>query len=71
MFFATSEDEPTFFVSAADIEDLCFLISAALERLYQSQHHRAIKAIPMGSFEHETPWAIVPQSLIAQLAAAP
>jgi hypothetical protein len=70
MLFATSEDEPTFFVSAVSSDDLWSAVSVAIEDMYLSRHMVEVTAIPTdsGDYAHR-PWAIVPKSLLAQLAA--
>lgn len=66
MFFATSEDEPTLFVSAVDAASLFNMLPLALADLYKSAHNVEIRAFPTskGEFGHK-PWAIVPVDLLA------
>ncbi len=69
MFFATSDDEPAFFVSAVDADDLRSAVTVALEDLYLTLHYLEVKAIPLdGGDDGEKPWAIVPSSVLAHLA---
>ncbi len=67
VFFATSEDEPTFFVSAVNAADLYSAIPLALEDMFRARH-LDVAAIPTskGDFAHR-PWAIVPRELLAQV----
>lgn len=72
MFFATSEDEPTFFVSALDASTLFRMLPIALADLYKSTHNVEVRAFPTskGEFGHK-PWAIVPLDLIASRSVHP
>ncbi len=67
MFFATSEDEPTFFVSAVSADQLWLAIPAALEDLFQE-----MAAFPTnkGTFASR-PWALVPKELMRAKALEP
>lgn len=70
MFFATCENEPTFFISATSLVDVWKAIPCALEYMYDSKYHQAVKAIPTDQGKlGNRPWAVVPQGLIAQKAA--
>ena len=72
VFFATSEDEPTFFVSAVDAEDLWSAIGLAIEDMYLCRHNIVAKAIPMEGTDYaHRPWAVVPIELIAQISHNP
>lgn len=70
MFFATSEDEPTFFVSAKSADALYKAIPAALKSLFQERDHVEAAVFPTnrGTFAVKK-WAVVPKALMAARAA--
>jgi hypothetical protein len=66
LFFATSEDEPTLFVSAVSAEDLLEATAVAIEKIFQMRNVN-VSAIPAErGMSEKQPWAIVPRELIAQ-----
>lgn len=69
MFFATSEDEPTFFVTAMNVNALYELIPLAIEDMFRDRNGIKISAFPTdrGDFGHK-PWAIVPEELLVKAA---
>ena len=69
LFFATSEDEPSFFVSATGADDIWVAIPCALEDMFRDRDDLEIVAFPTnkGDFAHK-PWAIVPKKLCAAVA---
>jgi hypothetical protein len=65
MFFATSEDEPTFFVSTTSMEALNDAVRVALEELFSSRNHEIVAAIPTDKGDAEKkPWAIIPKEAL-------
>jgi len=65
MFFATSEDEPTFFVSTTSRETLEEAVRCALEKLYIERDNRDVAALPTdGGTLESRPWAIIPKEAI-------
>lgn len=69
MFFATSEDEPSFFVTATNVRDLYELIPLAIQDMFRDRNGLEISAFPTdrGEVGHK-PWAIVPMELFARAA---
>ena len=64
LFFASSNDEPGFFLCVTRSDQLWDAIPLALEDYFRSKN-QAVSAIPTQSAQlHTTPWAIVPQGLI-------
>lgn len=70
MFFATCDNEPTFFIAATSLADVWKCIPCAIEYMFDSKYHLAVKAIPtdQGCIGNK-PWAVVPRDLLAQKAA--
>ena len=67
MFFATSEDEPTFFVSTTNRASLREAVRCALESLFSSRDHKIVAALPTDKeYGENQPWAIVPKEALAQ-----
>jgi hypothetical protein len=66
MFFASCENEPTFFVSAVGLPNLWAALPSAIEYLYSSKYHIDVKAFPLeqGNFGAK-PFALVPHDLLA------
>ncbi len=68
MFFATSEDEPTFFVSTTSAESLVEAVRCALEDLYKGRH-KSVAAVPLDKGDAgRKPWAIVPKTILEERA---
>lgn len=65
MFFATSEDEPTFFVSAKSADALYKTIPAALESLFHERDRVDAAAFPTNRGTFGEKWAVVPKALMA------
>lgn len=65
MYFATSEDEPTFFVSTTSRDTLEEAVRCALEKLYIERDHQDVAALPTdrGTLESR-PWAIIPKQVL-------
>ena len=65
MFFATSEDEPTFFVSTTSMAALNDAVRIALEQLFIDRDHRTVTALPTNKGNaDQKPWAIVPRDAL-------
>jgi hypothetical protein len=65
MFFATSEDEPTFFVSTTSRDSLEEAVRCALEKLYDERDHQHVAALPTNRGTQESrPWAIIPKQAL-------
>ena len=65
MFFATSEDEPTFFVSTTSRETLEEAVRCALEKLFIERDNQDVAALPTNRGTMESrPWAIIPKQAI-------
>jgi hypothetical protein len=66
VFFASSEDEPTFFVSALSMDEVWAAIPCALEHMSLSRDHLKVRAIPTdkGDFANRQ-WTLVPTELLA------
>jgi hypothetical protein len=66
VFFATSADEPTFYVSATSLDNLVAALPWAIEHMIRSRDHFEVAAIPTdkGNITRKA-WALVPKELIA------
>jgi hypothetical protein len=66
MFFATSEDEPTFFVATTSVAAMNDAVRMALEDLFNSRDHTDVTPVPTdrGSAEDKL-WAIIPKEALA------
>lgn len=69
MFFATSEDEPTFFLAETSLDALWEALPCAVEHMFEQRGHIPVYALPtdQGDLQHR-PFAIVPRDVIAQRA---
>ncbi len=70
MFFATCQDEPTFFISAVSLSKLWYAIPSALEHMFSTKYNRDMKAFPTNAGNYANrPFAMVPKELVAKKAA--
>ncbi len=66
LYFATSENEPTFFVSATSAVDLREAVTLALEGMFRSRQLDMVAFPTDGDAPGSHPWAIVPRELVAE-----
>lgn len=65
MYFATSENEPTFFVATTSSESLEEAVRCAIEKLFDERDHQHVAALPTDSGTPESrPWAIIPKQVL-------
>jgi hypothetical protein len=65
MFFATSEDEPTFFLAERSLEALYGALPLALEHMLRERDHVDVVVLPTdgGDIAHR-PFAVVPRTAL-------
>ena len=69
LFFATCEDEPSFYLATVGADMLWEALPLALEDMFRRSKSQDVAAIPIdkGSFGSR-PWAIVPRDLLTAVA---
>ena len=70
MFFATSEDEPGFFVSEFSVQALYDLIPVVISQMFEGRTGIKMSVFPTdrGDIGHKH-WAVIPIELMAQASA--